>query len=732
MKARDCALVLLFGFTLWAAVPSPAETAPASDAQAAAHLALAEAYLQSGDMSKAEEQVLKAIQAAPEAAAQRTKALDILVRVLGLRHETVQAGRRTADLRNRALLAEADRLVGEGRLDEAAKLTADTLKSLEDPHALAAAEERLRAAHPGWWRSKWAQHVQRGWIGDALLILLVLWLLYMAARAVRFLVGFLHRRSWLVGPIEDKTGLGLGDLILANLHRWGAEETPASAGLLKLGTVELQTVPQFRQEVPKVDFASALASLPQVGAVAPGAVMKVLEALPSWINSGRPAIAGSACVVDGQVVVRLTCTGRGAMIQTISAVATKEIRSCVAAAEEVSFKMYYLIANESTVADAEAADRLRLGLQQLRSYVSTGQSKALDDARELFTSVRSQHPTLPEAVLYEGVALDLQEKHDEAEVRFHHLATTAQGEIRERARYNEAIAKFRRYRYDELEKAIAALETLIGEEVLNALEESFRLSELASSPIKALSLAAKANAIAHRPIFWQRLLFEGTKVTESHEVLERKRASRARVEGWISEVEQITTQLERLNAIVSSEVGEGQKNRLDARPSWWERVKRRFSPSRVAEKWDGMAIRQLQWAIQNARGNVYLNCANSFLLEPHLPSAGEPELRKGYLETARVAFQQCEMLLPPGVETLSNLATVYLSLGRTDRAREYGRMAIVVNPNYEYAYYRLAQAWEKDGKLSEAREVMKSFPKPPRIQEFQDMFQRLGVEARAA
>ena len=737
MSSGSATCPILLGFALSFAQPSPAQTGTAAEAQASAHLALAEAYLQSQDPAKAEEQVLKAIEAAPGLTGRREGGIRLLAEALAQKRQKEQARQRSTERRNLALLTEAERLLAEGRLDEAVKLTTETLGTLEDPKALSAAEQSLKAAHPGWWRAKWAQHVKRGWIGDAVLILLALLALLLVLRVLRRLFALMHRRSWLVAAIDDKTGLGFADLVLAGLHRWRVEETPTSGGLLRLGTLQLQTVPQFRQEAPKVDFASAVAALPQVGGVAPAALMKLLEVLPSWFNSGRPAIAGSAAIFDGQVIVRLTCKSRVGKIQTVSAIAAKEAASCAVVAYEVSFKMYYLIANDSTVAEADAADRMRLGLQHLKSYLLTGQASALDDAREVFASVHAQQPTFDEALLYEGIALDLQEKHEDAEARFQHLANTARGELRDKARYNQAISKFRRYRPEQLEESIKVLDKLIGDAGLKGLENSLRLKRLASSPIKTLSLAAKANAIAHRPIFWQGLLFGGKREKDPDEVLKRKNAKRSEIEAWVSEVEQITDELSQVYDLVSAEVREQEARRPGSGRSWWDRYRRRLFGRRSAEKWDPMTIRQLQWAIENARGNVYLNSANNFYVEPYLPGAGEPDLRKSYLEKAQVAFQHSEMLLPPGVETLTNLATTCLSLEKASRAREYLQRAIKLNKTYEYAYYRLAQAWDNDKKLPEseraleAKKVMESLPFPPTIGGFKEMFERHGVVPRA-
>jgi len=94
--------------------------------------------------------------------------------------------------------------------------------------------------------------------------------------------------------------------------------------------------------------------------------------------------------------------------------------------------------------------------------------------------------------------------------------------------------------------------------------------------------------------------------------------------------------------------------------------------------------------------------------------------------------------LPPGVETLTNLATTWLHRARlastTDEEEaltklgvEYCERAITLNPAYEYAYYRLSQLWEIRAPILELRKVMSRLPKPVRISEFKEMYQKYQV-----
>ena len=126
-----------------------------------------------------------------------------------------------------------------------------------------------------------------------------------------------------------------------------------------------------------------------------------------------------------------------------------------------------------------------------------------------------------------------------------------------------------------------------------------------------------------------------------------------------------------------------------------------YTNANDSEAWDPLSRRQLKWAIQNARGNAYLNCAREFCKPLETESKEEAEFRGDLLRKALSCFQECEVLLPAGVETLTNLATTLLTVSKREEARSYCERAITLNPNYEYAYYRLAQSWNDDNRKDE-------------------------------
>jgi hypothetical protein len=151
--------------------------------------------------------------------------------------------------------------------------------------------------------------------------------------------------------------------------------------------------------------------------------------------------------------------------------------------------------------------------------------------------------------------------------------------------------------------------------------------------------------------------------------------------------------------------------------------------------WDEATKQEVKWAIQNAYGNVYLNLAVNFLILPN--AEDNPKQRLEYLELAYGYFQECEMLLPAGVETLTNLATTLMGLCREDRekysydqVRAHLAQAKEVNPRYEYADYRLAQSWEQEGRIDEVVRVVRAFAKErtPTSSALRELYRKYSLE----
>ena len=105
-------------------------------------------------------------------------------------------------------------------------------------------------------------------------------------------------------------------------------------------------------------------------------------------------------------------------------------------------------------------------------------------AYETFRSVIGEKPTDDEASLYEGVALDLLERHDEAISRFSYLAKNAnEPALKEKAKYNEAVSRFRKYMLEELKQALRELEEITGSKPSE--------TDLTNSPVEAFAVRSK-------------------------------------------------------------------------------------------------------------------------------------------------------------------------------------------------------------------------------------------------
>ncbi len=682
-------IFLLAGFRLAASQePSP----PPTEAKAHGFLAAARAYAKKGDWERAHKFVESALETAPEDLKIGKDTTEVL--------EQIRTGEQAIlETRQRALLKEARRLAASGESEKAREMIANKLEAFNPP-LLAEAERELAAIHRGWLRARWASFLRAGWLIDAVLaILLVVGILLF-----RRYKGHRHRSEWLINNIDDPTGLGIGLLSSERLCRWSEESTGASAGLLRLDGLRVQSVPRLSQDRPEVALPATLAELPSVGQVNLGAVARALEAIRRWAQGFRPTISIAVYALDQQVVVRLTRKPLAGKVYTVSAQGAKSFEGSAQAVDSASFKMYYILANQAPIREAEAADQLRSGLDHLRRHLVQRDSSELQSAYDIFRAVRSESPDLEEAHFYEGVALDLMERHEEAESIFRFLAEHGQGEVRERALYNEAVSQFRKYKPEELERAIATLDVLIGPEILGDIQGTQpRIERLVGSPIRAMALAARANAIAHKPIFWQDLLF-GNRIREPEDdLLTRKLRAQGVVFEWLEEVRRISEILLDLS----------EKSLLNARTGW-----------------DPMAWRQLQWAAHNAQGNGSLNAGMNFLAKPHLPGNNEPQRQVSLFKRAYNEFRMCESLLPPGVETLTNLATTLLNLSRMSESRSYAEAAIKTNPDYEYAYYRLAQAWEKENQPEKTLETLRSFQRrrSPGISGFKTLFDKYYID----
>ncbi len=638
---------------------------------------------------------------------------------------------RLARRREQMQLDVAEGKLKAGERAEAITLSQKVLDATRDPGVTERAhqiQQRARSTKgwqfreallPNWWLTV---------LGGILLVLLVSGALLLARS---FYTAWMNRtpppapapaqvgdapRTWRFGHITDSTNQDTETLVLSALGKLRSAPLapPVSAGLLSLGALPPRQVAslwlpelplQLPAAPPTMDLLGAVEKLQlKVAGIEISALARFLAELKKWFNAKRPGISGVAYAsASGGVTVRLTCYDGKGNIAVVSAasVAGDGTEAARDAAEKVAYKMYYLLATpDATEKEAEAAATMSEGLKLLNRYL-TGDKDSLQRALEQFTAFRNARPDLLEAFLYEGIALDLLERHEEALARFTYVSENpeANDALREKARYNSAVAHMRKYRPADLQQAAAVFAQVATPN-----------PDILGQPIKAMAKAGEANAVAHYPIFWQRLLFERSAQDDAERTewkrQECRRANGSRVEAWVQQVEAIAKELR--NFLPQIAPGEN-------------------SP------WHPAAKRQLEWAIDNAVGNVCLNVATGFLQPPWPADCADPRPRRNeLLEKAHAEFQRCELLLPPGVETLTNNATALLFLEKYADARDYAFRAIELNPNYEYAYFRLAHSWDRENRPDQAKKVLEDYGRADgkrtvRIPEFKELFLKYNI-----
>ncbi len=624
------------------------------------------------------------------------------------KQQKVDQDRRSKE-RHLALLDESRRLSAAGSYEKANTIIAGVLNETNDPDVIAKAKAILVHNGPSlrdnFGLSNQTLFTIAAWWVDVIVCAVALILLYRLLRIARFLWSKTRRGKWRVDSIADSTNLGLADIIVESLTKWSSKTPPVTSGLLKLERLQLSSA---RLELPptQVDLSVALKNITlQVGGVSLSGIASAGEAIRGWLNARCPWIKGKAIQSGPELFVLLTSLGPDGRANTVTAsvavapspsplVGTPpfSLTDIKTVAEAASYKTFYLISKKgSTVVEAESANKLREGLNLLGLYIFGENPGQLGAAYEAFRSARTARADLYEAYLYEGITLDLLLQHDEAIKRFQYLETEPRIEdqsLRQKATYNKAISLFRKYKYADTKKAANALDGLIED-----------TQDSPESQIRSMALAAKASVIAHYPMYWQEDSY-GDRSGDTQVVLERKKASSSKVTGWIAEVKEDTKQLSALLAKVKTH-----------------------------HLWDEGEEQQLEWAIKNALGNVHLNCATYFFGEPYADDKWET-LHEEYLQIAYDSFQECAMLITPGIEILTNLAKVSLELNRVQQGCNYLEQAINLNPLYEYAYYSLAKVWDKKNETAKVVKVLQSFPQngTPIIAEFVELFDKYDAE----
>ena len=635
---------------------------------------LVEVYLRRGLYAEAKECVVSALGASSLSGPRRAEAEALLARVLdslAVRQDRQDAARRQ--------LYDAREAIARGELRgaEDSLKRAVHLARKNEPLQKELAETREAVAKQLHQRRLWVR-LREGWspVLDWGLVFVAALGFVLACRAVRWVrAGWMTlRRKWIVRPIDDPTGLSVADLLLESLLRWGREGSPLSVGLLRGNALSLPGAVHVQPSAPDVAFT--VEALPTLRGVQLDVIARMFSFVPEWFRATQPWVRGTVRLTDEHLRVVLTCRRFSGRVASVVHVARKDAEPSEIAAmvESVTFKMYHVISKDASSAEADQVDELRRGLKRLEAYAEGAAPAAdlLEAARE-FEGVRRRRPGDLLAGLYQGIALDLAERHDEAITLFRTVsrAPAAAWDIRASATYNEAVARFRKYKPHELEEAERLLRR-------TAILRGWEL----------VSKAALANVIAHKPIFWRVFCPPPEPPADDH-----KSRCQPVVWRWLVDVDALANEI----------------------------LGRARGRAPAAERWTPAWREALRWAAYNAKGNVRLYYAINYLT-PTTADEGERHERARWLNEAFEHFQICEAIAPARVETLTNLATVHLYRREFEECRRYCDRALEINPAYEYAAYRKCQSWLDEGKVRELRECLLAWQHPRKISSFEEIY----------
>ena len=718
-------------------------------------------HLGQGEFSNAETDAAEALLLTPPGTSNRGEIKALVDRILEL-------------LRQEAQLEVAQELIDAWEFDQARALLEPLIAKAGHPEILDRAEQLLESSRPPWWkRALLALRTIGKWLLVLLPYLTVLALLSIAILARQWW-NRRRRGRWRFRTVDDTTSLGMGRLIAHYLNYWqDREESSSTNGLLLLEATGVPLSPHFSLAHTRVDIARELEDDPtSMGPVTVGFVAKVFGLLQRWFDPGYRQIQGNVYLLkDKWLTARLTARylpegGARERVRDVTVVATAEQdspRAATEVAKEVAFKMLYSIASPQGTDRSEQADQLREGLVKLSSYLAGPQPnqatkpwRDLHAARDLFAAVRVSWPDSLEAHLYEGMALDLLEHHEQAIQHFQHVKSRAESRaaslpddsderpelalMQQRAVYNEAVAQLRNlYGQEGINAAIRLIDQLTGHRQ-DAEDQGAESTEPnLEDPVVALALAVKADATAHRTLALSYLIeAHHEKVEHNERVKKHNETARMLINGIENDVLKITARLE-------AKLKE-KKEQLQAEEHSGER---KPEEDRSHQGWNSQVLRQLEWSISNARADFYLYAAVNWDEHAVRTALGTPDYldahtlllataklgapnREDLYAKAREALLKCELLLPPGVETLSNLGTLFLFQPDADlrRARKYLRRVLELNPSYEYAHFRLAQTFEAEQRSDEVKEVLRECPRRPGIPEFREMYRHYYVAPR--
>jgi tetratricopeptide (TPR) repeat protein len=644
------------------------ETSPSLD--------LADLYLRLGDTSLAAARILSVLGLQDSGGARKLETEEYRQLEALANSRTPSSRQDSTSIKHASQIDHAMLLASEGRFDDAATELYSVLSESKDKVTRSRAELVLtRIARPTY-RLAVALRLAAFWAAKWLLLLLSgILFLVLGAHLVRQVVTEIARRRgprWRLGPVADATELGLGAAMLEALRDWSGKKSGASAGLLRLGSIQIPPMPLALRSTSEVDPIEALKDVKvDVGSISLGGLNQLFRAAQAWLVAKLPRITGRAMAAgeDVYLTIKVLKPGEGARI--VSARASKS--QMLATIQALTFKAYYMLALGVDVNTAESAEEMRQGLLHLCAYAEGHNARSLEEALPYLARARRAALLVAESLYYEGVILDLLERAQQAIARFEYVRSepnVGEGSLRLKATYNLAVSHLRTYNPLNFEPAYQLLDSIIGSET--------DIDSLIADPLAAFSVAAQANITAHKPIFWQEFCGHAERSMEPTEILRRKDQAGFTIRRWICEVETTCDRLEK--------VFEGSVTR-----------------------WDQADINQLRWALENARGNILMNVALFFLVEPHVAGRNEELEREALLRRAHSSFVRCELLGPPTIETLANLETVLFALDRDQEGEEYFQRAIQLNPRYEYAYYRFAQQADKRGATEDVVRTLEVF-----------------------
>jgi hypothetical protein len=554
---------------------------------------------------------------------------------------------------------QARTLIDERKFDQTGQLMATILKEASDARSIALYTqldaltrdvEHASAAERTWHDIQWTL---KPVIPFLALILAVYLLLQLIRRAYSW-AGGLWGTEYKIEDIADESKLGVSDFIVAQLLSFRKDPRASTAGLLLLNATVIPKNPGFISPGQQASLASSLDSLNlTVGTVNVGAVARTMAALWRWcFGESRRRLVGKVFIHQDDLHAQLTARypdksvlqeksgirwlwatlhlppGQSTTSSTLPLKGQSDIARLVA--EEVVFRMLYSLADaEASRVEADSADKVRIGLRQLRSYVgsevrdseengaSEPPTEYLKRAIECFRSARRSDPSYIDAYVYEGVASDLLEDHQGAIERFEYARKLIDERPKGRAeddkerqeselqlkmvKYNEAVAHLRHlYSVEGIRKSIAVLDDLLGS-----------TPDAKSDPIIALALAARADAIAcwtlHPDEFFKSEIFPALfdEFSDGLDVAFGIEEAGVRERGVIGSIQ--------YKIVVDETV-----RRVTQITDELFQVLKELKVSRSTE-WDERAVLQFEWSITNALGDLYLYAYETWVRRGRLP-----------------------------------------------------------------------------------------------------------------